>query len=89
METIALKDKSDDFVQRCLTMASDIVQLRLDKVWIDYDREADVLYLSFRKPQRAKETIEADDDILIRKDGDEIVGITILNASSKPFETKK
>ena len=60
-----------------------IVKLRLDKVWIDYDREVDVLYLSFRRPQRAKETIETDDDILIRKDGKQIVGITVLNASSR------
>ena len=52
-------------------------------IWIDYDREADVLYLNFRKPQRATETIETDDDILIRKDDDKIVGITILNASSR------
>jgi uncharacterized protein YuzE len=46
-------------------------------------READVLYLSFRKPQRATKTIETDDDILIRKDNNMIVGITILNASSR------
>ena len=53
------------------------------KMWIDYDREADVLYISFRKPQRAKETIETDDDVLIRKDGDQIVGVTILHASTR------
>ena len=52
-------------------------------MWVDYDKEADVLYLSFRKPRRAKTTIETDDNILIRKDGDEIVGITILDASSR------
>lgn len=75
--------KAEDFVKRCLTMVSDIVKLRLEQVWIDYDREADVLYLSFRRPQRAKETIETDDDILIRKDGNQIVGITILNASTR------
>jgi uncharacterized protein YuzE len=55
----------------------------LSILWIDYDREADVLYLNFRKPQRATKTIETDDDILIRKDDDKIVGITILNASSR------
>jgi uncharacterized protein YuzE len=52
-------------------------------MWIDYDKEADVLYLSFRKPQRATKTIETDDDILIRKDRDKIVGITILHASTR------
>ena len=52
-------------------------------IWVDYDKEADVLYLSFRKPQRAKNTVETDDDVLIRTDGEQIVGITILNASSR------
>jgi uncharacterized protein YuzE len=52
-------------------------------VWFDYDKEADVLYMSFRKPQRATETVELEDDILVRKDGREIVGLTILNASSR------
>ncbi|MBI5789173.1 MAG: DUF2283 domain-containing protein [Candidatus Schekmanbacteria bacterium] len=52
-------------------------------MWVDYDREADVLYLSFRKPQRATKTIETDDDILIRKDNNKIVGITVLNASCR------
>jgi len=52
-------------------------------MWVDYDQEADVLYLSFRKPQRAKKTVEMDDDVLVRTDDDQIVGITIMNASSK------
>ena len=52
-------------------------------MWLDYDKEADVLYVSFRKPQRATETIELNDDILVRKDGKDIVGLTIMSASSK------
>jgi uncharacterized protein YuzE len=83
MATVTLTDKTQDFIKRCLTMASDIINLPFERMWIDYDREADVLYLSFRKPQRAKETIETDDDILIRKDGKEIVGLTILHASTR------
>ena len=83
MATITLKHKAEDFIKHCLTMASDIINLPIERMWIDYDREADVLYLSFRKPQRAKETIETDDDILIRKDGKEIVGITILQVSTR------
>ena len=64
-------------------MVSKLVKLSLEHVWIDYDKEADVLYLSFRKPQRATKTIETDDDILLRKDGNKIVGITILNATTR------
>ena len=80
--TIVTKD-TEHIIQRCVSLVSDLVHLPVDRMWIDYDREADVLYISFRKPQRAKETIETDDDILIRKDGDQIVGITILHASTR------
>ncbi len=73
--------KKDDLIKNCLALASDLVKLPLEHLWVDYDKEADVLYLSFRKPQRATKTIE-NDDILIRKDGNTVVGITILNASS-------
>ena len=83
MTAINLKYKAEDFVKRCLTMASDIINLPIERMWIDYDRKADVLYLSFRRPQRANETIETDDDILIRKDGKAIVGLTILHARTR------
>lgn len=75
--------EKDTIVQTCLGLSSEILKLPVEHVWVDYDKEADVLYLSFRKPQRAKKTVETDDDILIRKDGNEIVGITILNASNR------
>jgi uncharacterized protein YuzE len=80
---MATKLKTETFIKSCIAIASDISKLPLEHMWIDYDREADVLYLSFRRPQRATKTIETDDDILIRKDDDKIVGITILNASSR------
>ncbi len=83
MATSTLTKDAEQVVQRCISLVSDLVQLPADQMWIDYDREADVLYISFRKPQRAQETIELDDDILIRKDGDQIVGITILHASQR------
>ncbi len=80
METQLAKN---DMIQACLRLSPDLVKLPVKNIWIDYDKEADTLYLSFRKPQRAKKTVETDDDILIRTDGDEIVGITILDASAR------
>ena len=73
----------NEMIQRCLGLSSDLTKLPVKHIWVDYDKEADVLYLTFRKPQRAKKTVETDDDVLIRTDGDQIVGITILNASSR------
>jgi len=78
---MATKLKSEDLIKKCLSLVSGIIKLPLEHIWIDYDKEADILYLSFRKPQRATKTIETDEDILVRKDGNKIVGITILNAS--------
>jgi len=80
---MATRLKRDNLIINCLTLVSDVVKLPLKHMWIDYDSEADVLYLSFRKPQRATKTIETEDDILIRKDGKKIVGLTILNASTR------
>ena len=70
-------------IQACLGLSSELTKLPITHVWTDYDKEADVLYLSFRKPQNATETVETDDDILSRTDRDEIVGLTILNAGSR------
>lgn len=80
MEALMAKE-TNNFIGQCVNVASDILKMSARQVWIDYDEEADVLYMSFRKPQRATETVELDDDMLLRKDGDKIVGLTILNAS--------
>ena len=82
MATVTTK-KTVDFVSNCVALATKIMRLPARQVWLDYDKQADVLYMSFRKPQRATETIELSDDILLRKAGREIVGLTILNASSR------
>lgn len=52
-------------------------------VRVDYDEGADVLYVSLRHPQRATDTEEAHGGVLVRKRGQEIVGITILNARQR------
>jgi uncharacterized protein YuzE len=82
MATITTK-RTVDFVNNCVAVATKILKLPAQHVWLDYDKEADVPYMSFRKPQRATETVELGDDIMVRKDGREIVGLTILNASSR------
>jgi len=78
-----LQQTENDMIQTCLNLTANLVKLPVRNIWIDYDKEADVLYLSFRKPQRAKKTVETGDDILVRTDEGKIVGITILNASDR------
>jgi uncharacterized protein YuzE len=52
-------------------------------LWSSYDAEADVLYINFRKPSRATDSELTDDDVIIRYEGDEIVGLTILHAGKR------
>ena len=50
-------------------------------MWIDYDREADVLYISFKRPQKATDSEMLDNGVLLRYREDELIGITVLEAS--------
>lgn len=52
-------------------------------LWSSYDAEADVLYINFKKPSHATDSELTDDDIIIRYENGDIVGITILNASKR------
>lgn len=53
------------------------------KMWIDYDKEADVLYINFKKPQKATDSEMTKKGILLRYRDNELVGITILDASQR------
>lgn len=50
---------------------------------VDFDEEADVLYINFREPQHATDSEMRDDGIILRTDGNTIVGLTILEASNR------
>jgi len=79
----AVTQSTQKIIGQCATLAREILQMPVRNVWIDYDEEADVLYMSFRRPQRATKTVEVDEDVLVRKDGKTIVGVTIMNASTR------
>ena len=46
------------------------------RAWIDYDEEADVLYISFRRPQRATDSV-VEDNVVYHYDGDLLAGMTV------------
>ena len=50
---------------------------------IDYDQEADVLYISFERPQQATDSEMTDDGFIMRYRGKQLVGITVLDASTR------
>ena len=52
-------------------------------LWSSYDEEGDVLYIHFRKSGPATDSELTEDDIILRYEGDEVIGITILHASQR------
>ncbi len=58
-----------------------LAQYSHDPMFIDYDEEADVLYISFGKPQKADDSVHGENDIIRRKKKGKLIGLTILNAS--------
>ncbi len=62
-----------------------VLALRTGQMWTDYVAEADVLYISFRKPQQANDSVMEDDGNIYHYRDDEPVGVTVLNASQKRY----
>ncbi len=52
-------------------------------IWTSYDQKADVLYIDFKKPSHADDSELTDDDIIIRYEGEEVIGITVMNAAKR------
>ena len=70
-------------LDQVLTFVPQVLQLQQKNIWLSYDEEADVLYVNFKKPNRADDSELLDNDVLVRYEGEEVVGITIMNASKK------
>lgn len=70
-------------VKEIVNLTPQLLRVPYKRIWYSYDEEADVLYLSFKKPSHADDSELTDDDILIRYEKGEIVGITVLHASKR------
>jgi len=66
-------------IKKIEQLAPDIMNIS-PQMWIDFDREADVLYVSFEKPQNADDS-EMEGDIIVHKRKNKIVGLSLLHAS--------
>jgi uncharacterized protein YuzE len=60
-----------------------LIDFPVRRFWVDYDKEADVLYIGLRHPQRATNTKMTDNGVLLRYSGDQLVGVTVLDASAR------
>jgi uncharacterized protein YuzE len=62
------------------------IAISLEKIDLDYDEEADVLYMSFGKPREAKDSVEVEDGVIYRIADKEIIGITITNFKARTIK---
>ena len=70
-------------VKKVLDIVPELLQVPHSRIWTSYDKDADVLYINFKKPSHADDSEITDDDIIVRYEKREIVGITVLNASKR------
>ena len=58
-------------------MAKALTVSKVEDLDVDYDKEADVLYISFGPPKAASESTILNNDIILHYKGDRIIGITV------------
>lgn len=52
-------------------------------LWSTYDADTDTLYINFKKPSLATDSELTDDDVILRYESGELIGLTILNAGAR------
>lgn len=66
-----------------LSFLPTLKQLPQQSVRLTYDQEADVMYINFQKPSVATDSELTDEDVIIRYDGENVIGFTVLHASQR------
>jgi len=69
--------------QEVLRLTPQLLRMPFRRIWYSRDEEADALYLNFKKPSHADDSELTDDNLIIRYEQGEVVGITVLNASKR------
>jgi len=80
MVTTFLEEKN---IGHLLKAMVNFIKLPLTKMWLDYDTEADVLYLHFEEKPTSTHSEMRDDGIILDYRGEVLVGLTILEASHR------
>ena len=68
-------------IREIVSVVPKIMQIKPKHIFIDYDKGADVLYISLEKPQKATDSELLKNNVLIRKKNNKIIGLTIIGAS--------
>lgn len=66
-----------------LSAMKNFIKLPARKLWLDYDDEADVLYVHFEEKPASTHSEMSDEGILLDYRDETLVGLTILDASQR------
>jgi uncharacterized protein YuzE len=73
-----------EIINKIYTSSKYIFETGIAEVSFDFDKEADVMFVSFEKPQKATKTLPQDDGSLLRYNSKgKLVGITFMHYSKK------
>ncbi|MEW6237503.1 MAG: DUF2283 domain-containing protein [Candidatus Omnitrophota bacterium] len=70
-------------IQNYLKLMPAIKETPQHTLWVSYDQEADVLYINFKKPSCATDSELTEEDVIVRYEKEEIIGMTVLHASKR------
>jgi len=70
-------------VKEVINLTPRLLSIPFKRIWYSYDEEADVLYMNFKKPNHADDSELTDDDIILRYEKGQLIGITVLHASKR------
>ena len=68
-------------------MAEAVSKQKAEELSLNYDAEGDVLYVNFGLPQEADDSDLTDEGIIIHFKDEKLVGLTILNAKDRLYNT--
>jgi uncharacterized protein YuzE len=73
-----------DSIEKIAALVPHLRDISHKKIWVDYDQEADVLYVNFKKSAYAEDSELTDDDVItIRYEKGQVVEMTFLHASKR------
>ena len=80
MATALLEEQNID---NLIKATAHLVKFPKTRMWLDYDAEADVLYLHFKEKPVSTHSEMREDGIILDYQDDLLVGLTILEASQR------
>jgi len=72
-----------------LKAVAHLVQLPKTQMWLDYDEDADVLYIHFEEKLCSTHSKLRDDGVILDYRRNRLVGVTVLNTSQRASDIKK